>query len=281
MVGGGERVGIVKVRLFRPFSAEALTAALRRIRPCDRRARSHQGARRASASRSTRTSSPRSSRRSRPAHAPRRDAARDRRTIRPVLQGVHPRHGEGCASTRWTRTEPRNHFTVGIVDDVSRHESAGRSRFRYRVRRRRARGLLRAGQRRNGERQQELDQDHRRAHRPVRTGLLRLRLEEGRRRHGLASAVRPRSDPLDLSDPLGRVRGVSPVRTPGAHRRARRGRARRDLPAEQPLRPGRGVGPSAAEPYTEADRGQAAALLRCGRRSRWPRRPGSASASTP
>ena len=51
--------------------------------------------------------------------------------------------------------------------------------------------LLRARRRRHRRRQQDLGQDHRRAHRPVRPGLLRLRLEEVRRGHRLAPALRP------------------------------------------------------------------------------------------
>ena len=47
--------------------------------------------------------------------------------------------------------EPKNHFTVGIVDDVTHTEPAGRPhRSTTEPRRRRARGLLRPGQRRHG-----------------------------------------------------------------------------------------------------------------------------------
>ena len=44
--------------------------------------------------------------------------------------------------------------------------------------------------RRHRRRQQELDQDHRRPHRQVRPGLLPVRLQEDRRRHDLAPALR-------------------------------------------------------------------------------------------
>ena len=52
------RSACVKVRLFRPFAAEAFVAALPPTVAAHRRARPHQGAGRASASRCTRTSSP-------------------------------------------------------------------------------------------------------------------------------------------------------------------------------------------------------------------------------
>ena len=50
--------------------------------------------------------------------------------------------------------------------------------------------VLRPRLRRHRRRQQELHQDHRRPHRPVRAGLLRLRLQEVRRHHRLPPALR-------------------------------------------------------------------------------------------
>ncbi|MCK7575969.1 MAG: hypothetical protein MZV65_08775 [Chromatiales bacterium] len=65
------------------------------------------------------------------------------------------------------------------------------------TRRRRDRArVLRPRRRRHGRRQQELDQDHRRGDRQLRPGLLRLRLQEVRRDHRLAPALRPEADPL-------------------------------------------------------------------------------------
>ena len=51
----GERVGLLQLRLFRPFPARGAARGAPAERARDRRARSHQGARRRSASRSTRT----------------------------------------------------------------------------------------------------------------------------------------------------------------------------------------------------------------------------------
>jgi pyruvate-ferredoxin/flavodoxin oxidoreductase len=95
------------------------------------------------------------------------------------------------------KDSPKNHFTVGIVDDVthtsldvdptfstSSHPDVTNAHV-LRPRRRRHRG-----------REQELHQDHRRGDRLPRAGLLRLRLEEVRRDHHLAPALRPQPDPL-------------------------------------------------------------------------------------
>ena len=51
----GEKVGVLKVRLYRPFSIEHFIAAIAGHGQEHRRAGSHQGARRPSASRSIRT----------------------------------------------------------------------------------------------------------------------------------------------------------------------------------------------------------------------------------
>ena len=53
--------------------------------------------------------------------------------------------------------------------------------------------VLRPRRRRHGRRQQELDQDHRRGDRQLRPGLLRLRLEEGRRDHRSRTCASARS----------------------------------------------------------------------------------------
>ena len=51
-------------------------------------------------------------------------------------------------------------------------------------------GVLRPRRRRHGRRQQELDQDHRPGNRPLRAGLLRLRLEEVGRDHRSRTCAR-------------------------------------------------------------------------------------------
>ena len=92
--------------------------------------------------------------------------------------------------------------------------------LRHRAGRRGPGRLLRPGRRRHGRRQQELDQDHRRGHAQLRPGLLRLRLEEVRRHHHLAPALRPAAHPLGLPGHPGQLRGLPPVRLPGEVRHA-------------------------------------------------------------
>ena len=140
---------------------------------------------------------------------PSRRAARRRRPLRPVVEGVHAGHGEGGLRRTGSRPARRNHFTVGIVDDVTHTSLAYDAAFDIEpddVARALFYGL---GAGRHGRRQQELDQDHRRGDRPLRAGLLRLRLEEVRRDHGLAPALRPAADPLGLPDRA--TRGSSPA----------------------------------------------------------------------
>ena len=181
MIERGDRVGLVKVRLFRPFSAEALVAALPESVRGDRGARPHEGARGAG-----RTAVPGRG------HV----AGRETSAGRARFAGGLPRvlgGRYGLSSKEFTPAmakaaldelaalEPVNHFTVGITDDVTHLSLPVDPDFDTEDPRRRARRLLRAGERRHRQREQEHDQDHRRGHGPPRAGVLRLRLEEGRR----------------------------------------------------------------------------------------------------
>ena len=56
------------------------------------------------------------------------DAAGDRRPLRPVVEGVHPRHGRRACSPSWRASGPRRRFTIGINDDVSGTQPALRRR---------------------------------------------------------------------------------------------------------------------------------------------------------
>ena len=192
------RSGLLKVRLYRPFSASS--TSWRHCRRRSRRSRSWTAPRSPapSASRSTSTSSPPWHEAGRGIQPLRHRADRCRRPLRPVVQRVQRHHGQ-VDLRQSRRREARNHFTVGIIDDVS-HTSlpmdddfniAGDDVFR---------GLF-FGLGSDGTvgRQQELDQDHRRGDRQLRPGLLCLRLQEGRRGHHLPPPLRARSDPLVLS----------------------------------------------------------------------------------
>ena len=115
----GEKVGVLKVRLFRPFSGAAFLAALPPARPRDCRARPHQGAGRGRRS----------------ALSGRRDRARRGARRRHLPFASEPRvvaGRYGLSSKEFTpamvkaifdelaqRHGRSNHFTVGIVDDVT------------------------------------------------------------------------------------------------------------------------------------------------------------------
>ena len=84
--------------------------------------------------------------------------------------------------------KPKRHFTVGIYDDVTHLSLPIDTELRAPPPEGRGAGhVLRPRLRRHGRRQQELGQDHRRGDRPVRPGLLRVRLQEV----GLGDRVAP------------------------------------------------------------------------------------------
>ena len=113
----GERVGVLQVRLYRPFAAEAFLAALPRQRSRRRRAGADQGtwrARRAAVSR-----------RGQRARAGRVHAA-ERRSMPLVVGGRYGLSSKDfnpsmakAVFDELRKPEPHNGFTVGIVDDVS------------------------------------------------------------------------------------------------------------------------------------------------------------------
>ena len=111
LMAAGEKVGLLKVRLYRPFAVEAFVAALpasaKSIAVLDRTkepgaigeplycdvitALAEMGV----------------------------EQEGDRRPLRPLFQGIHARHGEGRLSTSCKKASPKNHFTIGINDDVT------------------------------------------------------------------------------------------------------------------------------------------------------------------
>ena len=263
----GERVGVVQVRLYRPFPAQALVDALpatvRRIAVLDRTkepgsigeplfldvvAALTEAHRRTASGRRCRGSSAAATacrrRSSRPAWSPACSTSSRRAAAAPV----HDRH-----QRRRLRDEPRL-----------------RRRARHRAARDRARGLLRPRLRRDGRREQEHDQDPRRRGGPARAGLLRLRLEEVGLADRLAPALRAAADPGALPRAAGELRRLPPVRPARAGRRARPRGARRDAAAQLPAPAGRGVGRAVA-PGPGADPRQAHRRVRDRRRPDRPR----------
>ena len=209
LVSQGEKVGLLRVRLYRPFALDRFIAALpattRKLAVLDR------------------TKEPGAigdplyldvvaalgrARNAGLLHG--RGAGGGRRPLRPVVQGVRPALRAGrlrqsgrrrAARQLHRRHRRRRHPSVAAagraVPGRAGRSGAGR--------------VLRPRLRRHRVGQQELDQDHRRVDRPRGPGLLRLRLQEGRRGHRLAPALRRRPDPLDLSDRRRRLCRLSPV----------------------------------------------------------------------
>ena len=119
LVAKGEKVGLVKVRLYRPFSLKDFAAALPPSVTRDRGARPHEGAGRARRAAVPGRRGGASARRG-------RRACRIRRTCRVIVGGRY-----GLSSKEFTpamvkavfdelgESRPKTHFTVGITDDVT------------------------------------------------------------------------------------------------------------------------------------------------------------------
>ena len=117
----GEKVGVIAVRLYRPFSADA---------PARRRCLPHVKA----VAMLDRTKEPGATgeplyldvvgalAQAVAARQARRHAARHRRPLRPVLEGLRSGPGQGRVSTNSRSPSPKNSFTVGINDDVTHHQ---------------------------------------------------------------------------------------------------------------------------------------------------------------
>ena len=188
----GEKVGVLKVRLYRPFSVkhfiEALPQTTKRIAVLDRTKEPGaigeplymdvvHAARRGANSRASAPSPPIRWWSAAATACPRRSSTtpwsrRSSTTSPPTSRRTTSRSASSTTSPT---------LSLPMDDD-----------FDIAARRRRPRRLLRSRRRRHRGRQQELDQDHRRGDRQLRPGLLRLRLEEGRRGHRLPPALRTR-----------------------------------------------------------------------------------------
>ena len=114
-----------------------------------------------------------------------------RRPLRPLVEGSDAGHATpGLRRARRARG-PSATSRSGIYDDVTHLSLPIDVDFRApRPKRRGAGPLLRPGLRRHGRGEPGLGQDHRRRHRSLRPGLLRLRLEEVGRHDRLAPALR-------------------------------------------------------------------------------------------
>ena len=255
LVDAGERVGRAAAAAVPTVPRRRAARGTARHRDPGGRARPHQGAglqRRAALPR--RAGHPRRGPRARrPGHHP----AGHRRPLRPVLQGVHARHG-GRHLRRARPRRPPSPVHHRHHRRRRRHQPALRPRPRHRGPADPACGLLRPRLGRHGRRQQEHHQDPGRRRRGARPGLLRLRLQEVRRPHGVAPALRAAPHPRAVPGEQGRLRRLPPPRAARHGRRAGLRRAGRDPAAQRAPARGRGVGRPARAGAATGDR-QAAA----------------------
>ena len=214
------------------------------------------------ASRSTWTSSPRSPRPWPP--APRRSSRSPRSSA--AATACPPRSSRRPwsrpSSTSWPRPSPKNHFTVGINDDVT-HTSLEYDPDFSTEDPTTVRALFyglgsdgTVGANKNSIKIIGEDTDN------YAQGYFVYDSKKAGADHHLAPALRSQADPLHLPDQQGQLRRLPPVLLPRALRHAA-GSAEPGaiVPAEQPLRPGRGLGPAAAR-GAAADHRQEAEVLR-------------------
>ena len=242
LVAAGERVGMLQIRLFQPFPAAEVIAALpattRAIAVLDRTKEPgavgeplYLATIGALAEASDADSA-----------ALRDGAPGDRRPLWPVVEGDDAIDDQAdLRRTRGRSTPAPLHGRHLRRRDQP--QPADRPRFPHAAAGRRGPGhVLRARLGWHGRGQQGVGQDHRRGHRPVHPGLLRLRLEEVRLDHRVAPAVRAGTDPLHLPHRRRRLRRLPPVRDARQDQDPRVREAWRDLPAQLPVRTGRGLG---------------------------------------
>ena len=244
LVARGERVGVLKVRLFRPFDVDALRRprcrrSVRAIAVLDRTKEPgavgeplYQDVVTALAEAPDGAGSP----------------AGRRRPLRPLVQGVHA--GDGRRRLRRSSTQPRAAQPLHGRHRRRRdpHLAPLGRGARHRAGRRRARRLLRSRLRRHRRREQELrSRSSARRRTTFAQALLRLRLQEVGRGDGLAPALRrARSAPPYLVRRASFV-ALPPVRASRAARRARATRAPgATLLLNAPYGSGRALGPAAA-----------------------------------
>ena len=225
----GQKVGLVKVRLYRPWRADKLLAAIpatcKSIAVLDRT--KEPGAQGEPLYMDVVTS-----------------LADAGRTDIKVIGG---RYGLGSARTRlppacspstrsWPRPTRSASFTVGIVDDVTKLSLRETSAPDTAPEGHRLLHVLGPRRRRHRRREQELHQDHRRPHRQVCPGLLPVRLQEDRRRHHQPPALRRQAHQEPVLHQQGRLRGLP---QPELHHQGLQdgpeAQGRRRVPGQQPV----------------------------------------------
>ena len=145
-----------------------------------------------------------------------RDAARHRRPLRAVVQGVHAGHGQGRLRRADRGERPKNHFTVGIIDDVTHTSLAYDAVFSIEPD-----DVVRAvfyglgadgtvGANKNSIKIIGEETDN------YAQGYFVYDSKKSGLADGLAPALRPAADPLGVPDQPGQLRRLPPVRLPRA-----------------------------------------------------------------
>ena len=244
MVAAGEKVGVVKVRLFRPFSAEALVAALptsvRAVAVLDRTKEPGAPGEPLYQDVVTALAEEVAAGRARfPDRMPRVIGGRYGLSSKEFTPAMAK-----AALDELDDEEPRTHFTVGIVDDVSHTSLPVDPDFDTEpddVVRAVFFGLGSDGTVSANKNSIKIIGEHTDLHAQ---GYF---VYDSKKAGGVTvSHLRFGPNPIRSTYLIreARLRRVPPVRAPRAHRRARRGRAGCDLPPEQPVRTRRRSGHS-------------------------------------
>ena len=198
----------------------------------------------------------------------------NRRPVRTVIERVHATHGRGRVRRADPGQTPTPHhgWHHRRRDRIECHCRSNMERTRDHA----TSIVLRSRKRWNRWRKQEHGEDRGQPHRPIRPGLLRLRLEEVRVDDRVSSAVLTRSDRVHLSCRSGRLRCLSPASAARPQRCARACTARSDAAAQCITFRRRFVAPLVhGKPAHDSAEGSCrlGSRCRCDRCRRRPRRP--------
>ncbi len=159
----------------------------------------------------------------------------DRRALRAVVEGVHAGDGQGASSTSCSSDRPRNHFTIGIRDDVTHTSLDLRSRLLDRGPATRC-GPCSTAWAPTARSAPTRTRSRSSARRPTNYAQGYFVYDSKKSGSVTVSHLRFGPRPIRSTYLISRASFVAchQFALPGAHRRADGGRAGRDVPAEQP-----------------------------------------------
>ena len=166
------------------------------------------------------------------------------RPLRPLLQRLHPGHGQrSLRRTPQTRPQRRLHHRHRRRRHL--HQPPLRPVIRHRKPQNSQMPLLRPRLRRHSGSQQKLHQNHRPGNRPLRPGLLQLRLQKIRRNNRKPPALRSRPHIRQLPHKQSQLPGLPRLQLPRKTRHPEKRGRRRNIPPQRPLRPRTNLGQTA------------------------------------